>query len=670
LIEFSIQSKMKVFRKAPYRKRNTTPPKVVKDFLEEDNISGYPPEVENIQVVCSPTFCSAITASRKVISWGNDYVNQYRQLKVPDTIRNVVQIASCTDYTVALLADGMLVGWGNERKGFYQIPPVKNVKKIAGNGENFLALLGNGELAGWGNSRLFDINGFPKNIYTDSPIVDIAVGYFHAVALKQNGDVVCWGNPVNDHLAVPEIDSKVVQIKSYNEFTLALSENGRISGWGTKRYGQQNIPEELLDSKSSPVISFAVGFYHCAAITKDGHVYTWGWDIRPKDKITQTVILEKEVLDITLNPIEHKYFITPPEEVLTDSNEKPIEIFAGIDITFVLTNEGDLIGWGDDQYELLNVPEIIPPLNRPLQPKIDLSKYGLNIDFDELIQGKYIPSLSQIRPLVSDDLFYIETETKSYKKGKLLGEGGYGKAYEIEYKGKMEAVKIQKIQDESSLANLFLETVIQIIIQNETQRLRPGLKICPDIYEVAYDKKKGNFYIFQEKMDGSLDKQLKEKKFSNRETAEILTQISNKLNFLYDALEFNHRDFKTDNIMFKGNEMVFIDFGLSCLTYRGIRIKSRNYFGKEKCFLETRDMSFLLYDFSTREPKAFTKEMTETLKKMLIFKVKGKTCNLSKEYCDGIEMEWGDYYDMLNLGYIYNPNATTDEVIARMKKFL
>jgi hypothetical protein len=138
---------------------------------------------------------------------------------------------------------------------------------------------------------------------------------------------------------------------------------------------------------------------------------------------------------------------------------------------------------------------------------------------------------------------------------------------------------------------------------------------------------------------------------------------------------------KSDNIMIKykpnpsGGEnlkdIYFIDFGLSCLTYRGIRIKTKNYYQQEKCFLETRDMSFLLYSIYILNPKIFPKDMGDVVRDMLYFKVKKQSCNLVSEKCDNKKLEFQDIgYDLLNLSYIFNPNATTDMVIEKMKPFI
>jgi hypothetical protein len=666
-------------RKAPYRKKKTLSPQAFKEFLEEENISGFPADVSNIQISCGETFCAAITASKTVIAWGDDSTNFYNQTRVPKNLYDVIQIATCNDYTYALRSDGTIVGWGNIRKSYYEAPVTEGIERIAGNGENFLALMGDGTLIGWGNNALFDINSIPPEIYDDVPIIDIAVGYFHAVALKANGEVFCWGNPVNDHLNVPESESKIVSVKAYNEYTLALTEDGTLLGWGLTKYGQQNIPIDLVVRGTGiiPVVSYAVGYYHCCAITQDGKIHVWGWDTVPGDIIMDRAIKGNQIQMVPLDPPSHKYIIQPPMEVLAPvDDEIPLRIYAGKDISFALINTGDVIGWGDVSYKLLEIPEIIPPLIRPGQPNIDLSPYGINLKIDDLLEGNYDTDFKKIlAPLIKDDGGKIQTTKGIYQKGRFLGEGTYGKTYEVNYNGSLAVCKIIKLRSKQEIIYTLLETVVNIIIQEEAKRLNFNSKLCPIIYEFAYNGDK-NIYIFQEKLDNTLRKEFQNKRLTSKEIADIFTQLAVKLNWLYDELEFNHRDMKSDNIMIKYSpdkkyrEVVLIDFGFACMTYRGHRIKASQYFLKDKCFQETRDMTFLLYELYTNDMKRFPRDIGEIIRRMLRFKVRGQTCDLYKGFCDGEEVTWDDIYDLLNKSYVYNPNATTDVIIEKMAPFL
>ena len=666
-------------RKAPYRKKKTLSPKAFKEFLEEENISGYPADIKNIKISCSNTYCSAVTASKNVISWGDENSSNFEgQLRVPKLDFNVVDVATCYGYTYALLENGTLVGWGDQRKPYYQAPVKQGIKRITGNGEFFLALTNDNSLVGWGRAPSFDVTIIPKEAYLESPIIDIAVGYDHAVALKENGQIISWGKDGEQIFTKTDNQYKIVQVNAYNEFTLGLTEIGTLVGWGSTRYGQQNIPKELQIPRSSKVISFAVGQYHCCAVTENNKVHVWGWDIRQGDAITTPYINSKGQLVRTppLDPKFQKYMIAPPDEVLYLQDEKPLRIYAGKDVCFILMDSGDVIGWGTEEYKLLEVPEVIPPLTRPGQPNIDLSQYGINLKIDDVIQGKFDTNYEFLARLIDDNGKYIKTGKGTYKIGKKLGEGTYGKVFDVDYHGKIVACKIINLKSRQEIPGIIQEAIFNIIIENEARRLGYEEKLCPAIYEFAYNGDK-TIYLFQEKLDITLLK-LIEKRLDNRQLSDLIVQLAEKLNWLYDHLEFNHRDFKSDNIMIKYRpdgtpEIVFIDFGFCCMTYHGIRIKVSPYFSKKpKCFLETRDMTFLFHELCTNPgvTRYLPREAGYMMKQMLRFKVKGQSCDLGGGLCEGKKNIWPEIYDTLNVSYIYNPNVTTDLVIEKFSKFL
>ena len=61
-------------------------------------------------------------------------------------------------------------------------------------------------------------------------------------------------------------------VKSAGYFhSMALREDGTVIVWGDSTYGQGNTPEELID-----VTSIDAGGYHNVALKADGSVIAWG----------------------------------------------------------------------------------------------------------------------------------------------------------------------------------------------------------------------------------------------------------------------------------------------------------------------------------------------------------------------------------------------------------
>lgn len=678
-------------RKAPFRKRKSISPEETQEYIQQENILGYPADISSIEVACARTYCAAITANNTVVIWGDADWSSNGIKRIPKNAVDIQQIAAGDNWIVALKKDGSLVSWGVQGFEDLKPPSLTNVVKVVACGNLYLALLEDGTIQGWGYSETFNINSMPSSI-SENSIEDISIGFNHAVALTSKGRVIIWGN--EGTVQFPKIEAKIVSVKTFGNFNLALQENGKLLGWGNTEFGQQYFPEELNDEI---VISYSVGMSHCAAITESGKFYTWGWNVSPGKQYTEIIeyisggqVKEKRV---NINVDEKKYFIEAPEDAFKVEDEYPVKVFCGYDLTYVIMSSGDLIGWGDKKYDLLDIPEVVPALERLNQPNIDLRPFGINLNIDDVIQNKYVANMSLVNSVRDTGDSWI-TSSGTYKKGRKLGEGTYGTAYIATKDGVEMAVKSINLFEKEDPSRRFRpeilegniqEVAVQLIIQEENKRLNPGFRVCGEIYEIAIDPIKKQFFIFQEKLDMTFDKYVEKMKPSNAIFADTMIQMADKLNWMYDNLEYNHRDFKDDNAMVKftgsesAPEFLLIDFGFSCLTYRGVRIKVKTgYFGEtEKCFQETRDITFMLFTVYKHAMKnrSLSPEMLKTLRSTLIFKVKGKTCNVADQDCpferNISEQNWQwDLYDILNIDYVYNPNATTDKLIEKMSPYL
>ena len=89
-------------------------------------------------------------------------------------------IAAGFEHSLALTAEGRVVGWGNNFSGQTNIPSgLTNVVAIAAGYGHSLALTAEGRVVGWGNNDYGQTN-IPSGL---SNVMAIAAGYFHSLAL-------------------------------------------------------------------------------------------------------------------------------------------------------------------------------------------------------------------------------------------------------------------------------------------------------------------------------------------------------------------------------------------------------------------------------------------------------------------------------------------------------
>jgi 6-phosphogluconate dehydrogenase (decarboxylating) len=78
---------------------------------------------------------------------------------------------------------------------------------------------------------------------------------------------------------------------------------------------------------------------------------------------------------------EKQYFIEVPEDFINAPDDKDIKIYCGCDVNFTLMKSGDLVGWGDKVYDLLDIPEITEVWRRGSEVAswlLDLTAQALN----------------------------------------------------------------------------------------------------------------------------------------------------------------------------------------------------------------------------------------------------------------------------------------------------
>ena len=187
-------------------------------------------------------------------------------------------------------------------------------------------------------------------------VVDIALGESHTTVLTTEGEVLTTGaanygrlgngetSEDNLHFDAVEIlpSETITQIAGGESFTLALTDEGVIYGWGKNAKGQlgtgygmavdmyamEQIPTPMEGDElaNRTVTKIAAGTNHSACITSGGELFWWGSSLH-------------------LEPVR-------VAEVL---HTKIIDVACGLDYTLALSEDQEIYAWGAGKTGVLGV---------------------------------------------------------------------------------------------------------------------------------------------------------------------------------------------------------------------------------------------------------------------------------------------------------------------------
>ena len=140
-------------------------------------------------------------------------------------LNGVVGISAGSYHSLALKADGTVVGWGGSFGSGAEIPPAELSDVVAISAGDFysLALKSDGTIVGWGDNSAGPGQATPPPGLNN--VVAIAAGHSHSLALKADGTVVGWGDNGEGQATPPPGLSNVVAIAAGNSHSLAITTN-------------------------------------------------------------------------------------------------------------------------------------------------------------------------------------------------------------------------------------------------------------------------------------------------------------------------------------------------------------------------------------------------------------------------------------------------------------
>nr|XP_023654904.1 probable E3 ubiquitin-protein ligase HERC6 isoform X1 [Paramormyrops kingsleyae] len=145
-------------------------------------------------------------------------------------------------------------------------------------------------------------NNVPVALDRPESAVGVASGQEHCLALCKSGEVLAWGRGSEGQLGTGRFDKQlkpriirltmsssmptpVIQVACGKYHSLALTKEGEMFSWGRNSYGQlglgkaistQDVPSRVLSLIGVPVIQVCAGGEHSFAISLSGEIYCCG----------------------------------------------------------------------------------------------------------------------------------------------------------------------------------------------------------------------------------------------------------------------------------------------------------------------------------------------------------------------------------------------------------
>ena len=195
----------------------------------------------------------------------------------------------------------------------------------------------------------------------------VTAGQDHSILLTESGEVYTFGwgadgqtglaHYRNEHrpsLVKGDLAGQhIIKVACMADCVLALSDQGKVFGWGNSEYGQLNVPGENQQiniateinalQKLGRITDIASGGCFCMVLNNTGDVYVWGYGILGLGPEV------KEIPQPTLIPA------TLFGNNAYEKNTKVINVFCGMSHLAALTNVGDLYMWGCNKFGSLGL---------------------------------------------------------------------------------------------------------------------------------------------------------------------------------------------------------------------------------------------------------------------------------------------------------------------------
>ena len=185
------------------------------------------------QILACYQFSLALTEEGRLYNWGNSYLVN---ISFPEGVQgNIDKVVANTNLVVALTKDGRVEPLTKKCSAFTQIPEEiqGHVADIAMTDESIAAMTESGQVFVWGNTGKGTLD-IPEEI--QGHVTALSAGRYNFVALLDDNSMVSWGDNTFQQADVPGVKEEIVSISSGYYGNYAVTESGKVHGWGLKGY--------------------------------------------------------------------------------------------------------------------------------------------------------------------------------------------------------------------------------------------------------------------------------------------------------------------------------------------------------------------------------------------------------------------------------------------------
>ncbi len=224
-----------------------------------------------------------------------------------------------------------------------------------------------------------------------APIQSVAAGYWHSMAVTQEGTVYAWGCNRNAQCGkkpstkdppticqplrvIFEKRIRAVKLAAGRSHSVVLDDNGRCYSWGANQYGQCGIlsrrriggvasPKHVEALAKVKIVDISAGDVHTLALTGGGRVFGWGggfegqlgtgyiYQMNPKPKLVGDLDF------VAIEASQVKAAGQMKKADLLDNTPKIVSVTAKGNSSFAISSTGHVYAWGCNDVGNLGLPK-------------------------------------------------------------------------------------------------------------------------------------------------------------------------------------------------------------------------------------------------------------------------------------------------------------------------